>query len=166
MDGRAHIDIKGRGTLANPILDGTLAGDALRFDLPQYGVHLKEGTLRARLVERSIELDELSFVGGAGQVHGQGHARACSETGRAGRSDGSSGRPTNFTIVNRPDLRLVADGKGTLALEGKKLALTGSINIDEGRVEYEPSRVGRLSDDVVIVGQPRKAADSGCATCR
>ena len=65
--------------------------------------------------------------------------------------------------MNRPDLRLVVDGKGTLALEDGKLALAGSINIDEGRVEYEPSRVGTLSDDVVIVGQPRKAPRLGAS---
>jgi translocation and assembly module TamB len=160
MDGRAHIDVKGSGTLADPVLAGTLEGDALRFDLPQYGVHLKDGKLRARLVDRSIALEEFSFVGGAGRFTAKGTlARAAAGSAVAGAR--VEWQAENFTIVNRPDLRLVADGKGTITHEGKKLALAGSISIDEGRVEYEPQRVGTLSDDVVIVGQPRKTAESG-----
>ena len=104
-------------------------------------------------------LDEFSLAGGAGRFTAKGTlARAADQgTPAAGRVDWQAEK---FTIVNRPDLRLVADGKGTLALEERKLALSGSIDIDEGRIEYEPSRVGTLSDDVVIVGQPRKASDS------
>src|SRR5262249_35229379 len=111
MDGRAQIAITGRGTLAEPILDGTATGDDLRFDLPQYGVHLKDGKLRARLVERSIMLDEFSFAGGAGRFTAKGTlARAATANApAAGRVEWQA---TDFTIVNRPDLRLVADGKG------------------------------------------------------
>jgi translocation and assembly module TamB len=159
MDGRVQAAIVGRGTLAQPMFDGTLAGDSLRFDLPQYGVHLKDGKLQARLVERSIVLEEFSFAGGAGRFSAKGTlARAAKQDApMAGRVEWQA---ENFTLVNRPDLRLVADGKGTLALENKKVALAGSISIEEGRVDYEPSRVGTLSDDVVIVGQPRKVADT------
>ncbi len=159
MDGRARVAIDGRGTLAEPVLEGTMSGDALRFDLPQYGVHLKDGVLRARLANRAIVLDEFSFAGGAGKFSAKGTiARAATaETSAAGRVEWEA---TDFTIVSRPDLRLVADGKGTIELRDGKLALVGSINMDEGRVEYEPARVGVLSDDVVIVGQPRRDASS------
>ena len=108
----------GRGTLADPILDGTMRGDALRFDLPQYGVHLKDGTLRARLAER-VDRARRVLVRRRRRAASRPRARS-----RVQRSSArwprrrSSGRPTDFTIVNRPDLRLVADGKGTLALEG------------------------------------------------
>jgi translocation and assembly module TamB len=160
MDGRAEVALTGRGTLADPILEGTARGDALRFDLPQYGIHLKEGVLRARLAERKIVLDELSFVGGAGKFTANGTlAQATSQRGLAAAN--VQWQATDFTIVNRPDLRLVADGKGTLSLEDRKVALAGNINIDEGRVQFEPSKPGTLSDDVVIVGQERKAQESG-----
>jgi translocation and assembly module TamB len=160
IDGSVQVAVVGRGTLAQPLFDGTLSGDSLRFDLPQYGVHLKDGKLRARLIERSIVLEELSFGGGAGRFSAKGTlARAADQNAPAAVR--AEWQAENFTFVNRPDLRLVADGKGTLALENRKLALAGSIKIDEGRVDYEPSRVGTLSDDVVIVGQPRRAADTG-----
>jgi translocation and assembly module TamB len=159
MDGRAQLAIRGRGSLADPVLEGSMRGDALRFDLPQYGVHLKEGVLRAHLAERTIVLDEFSFAGGAGRFVAKGTlAQAGSQ--RALAAAKVEWQATDFTIVNRPDLRLVADGKGTLALEDRKLALAGSIEIDDGQVRFEPSRVGTLSDDVVIVGQKRKTQDS------
>ena len=163
MDGRAHVDVTARGTLAQPSLAGTLTGDALRFDLPQYGVHLKDGLLRARLADRVLLLDEFSFVGGSGKFNAKGTlARAADQPATALGAARVEWQAENFTIVNRPDLHLVADGKGTLAVEGKKLALAGSISIDEGRIDYSPTKVGTLSDDVVIVGEPRKAsADNG-----
>jgi len=159
MDGRAELAVTGRGTLADPILEGTMRGDALRFDLPQYGVHLKDGVLRARLAERTIVLDEFSFVGGSGRFVAKGTlAQGASQ--RALAAARVEWQATDFTLVNRPDLRLVADGKGTLALEERKVALAGNIDIEEGRVQFEPSRVGTLSDDVVIVGQQRKTDES------
>ena len=159
MDGRLHVNAAGRGTLEQPVLAGNVAGDALRFDLPQYGVHLRDGALRARLVDRAVVLEDLSFAGGDGRF---------TATGTIARPTQAEGAPAsrvqwqaeNFTIVNRPDLRLVADGKGTLAFESGKVLLAGNISIDEGRVEYEPTRVGRLSDDVVIVGDSRRT-DNG-----
>jgi translocation and assembly module TamB len=165
LDGRARIDVDARGTLADPNLAGTMTGDALRFDLPQFGVHLRDGRLRARLADRALVLDEFSFAGGDGRFTAKGTlARAANAADRANASASVTWEATDFTVVNRPDLRLVADGKGTLALTGGKLVLAGGINIDEGRVVYERATDGRLSDDVVIVGQPRPTAADATRT--
>ena len=159
MDGRAHLALAVRGTLARPDASGTLTGDALRFDLPQYGVHLRDGKLRARIADRAIVLDEFSLGGGAGRFTAKGTlARAATDAAYAPAAQGRvEWQATDFTIVNRPDLLLIADGKGTLSLEGRRLALAGSINIDKGLVAYERTSVGTLSDDVIVVGQPRVA---------
>ncbi len=153
MDGRAHLALAARGTLEQPQLGGTLAGDALRFDLPQYGVHLRDGVLRARLVDRSILLEEFTFAGGSGKFSAKGTLVRATDATAAGSATRVEWQAENFTVVNRPDLQIVADGKGTLAVADRKLMLTGAINIDKGRVIYEPTRVGTLSDDVVIVGK-------------
>jgi translocation and assembly module TamB len=159
MDGRAELALTGRGSLADPILEGTMRGDALRFDLPQYGVHLKDGVLRARLADRAIQLEEFSFAGGAGKFTAKGTLAQAAGQRMLGAAK-VEWQATDFTIVNRPDLRLVADGKGTLAMENRKVALSGDINLDQGRIQFEPSRVGTLSSDVVIVGQERKPEES------
>ena len=161
MDGRARVDLAARGTLGAPVFAGKLTGDALRFDLPQYGVHLRDGRLRAHVADRALVLDELSLAGGEGRFTAHGTLLRAADA--AGVRDG--GRVVwsakDFTVVNRPDLLLVADGDGALALEGGRLLLTGKIDVDRGRVVYEPTTEGRLSDDVVIVGQPRAAANAG-----
>ena len=164
MDGHAHVALAARGTFEAPDLTGTMSGDELRFDLPQYGVHLRDGRLRARLADRTLTLDEFSLAGGKGRFTAHGAlARAGADSSSVNTAAGNvEWTADKFTLVSRPDLQLVADGRGTLALEGRKLALTGSIDLDEGRITYEPTSVGTLSDDVVIAGQPRKAsADAG-----
>ena len=99
-------------------------------------------------------------VGGAGKFTAKG-TLAQATSARAMAAANVEWQAIDFTLVNRPDLRLVADGKGTLSLEDRKVALAGNIDIDEGRVQFEPSKVGTLSDDVVIVGQERKTQDAG-----
>jgi len=165
LDGRAHADIDARGTLAKPIFTGTLTGDALSVAVPQYGVALKDGRLRARLADRSIVLDELSLQGGEGRFVAEGtvaHARNEAAEPVANRANVEvRWRAEKFTVVNRPDLRIVSDGNGTLALKDHRLALTGKLDIVEGAVVYAPTVAGRLSSDVVIVGRPRATPDSG-----
>ena len=165
VDGRAHADIDARGTLARPTFTGTLTGDALRVAVPQYGVQLKDGRLRARLVDRTIILDELSLAGGDGRFVAEGTvAQARDEAAEpvANRANVEvRWRAEKFTMVNRPDLRIVAGGNGTLALQDRRLALKGTLDIVEGVVVYAPTVAGRLSSDVVIVGRPRAPADSG-----
>jgi len=165
IDGRAQIDIEARGTLAQPTYGGTLTADALRFAVPQYGVQLQDGRLRARLVDRTIVLDELSLAGGEGRFVAEGtlaQARGDTATAAANRANVEvRWRAEKFTVVNRPDLQIVAGGSGTLALQDKRLALAGTVDILSGTVTYAPTVDGRLSSDVVIVGRPRAAADGG-----
>ncbi|MGI8896660.1 MAG: translocation/assembly module TamB domain-containing protein, partial [Casimicrobiaceae bacterium] len=161
FDGRVRVDVRARGTLSEPSLEGTLAGDALRIDAPQYGVHLKDGRLRASMANGSITLDELSFSAGDGRFVAQGTLANFTRAQTAGATLGGGTRVTwraeNFRLVNRPDLRLVVDGNGTLGIEQGKLALTGTVAVDEGRIEYAPVTAGTLGADVVIVGGERKS---------
>ncbi len=161
FDGRVRVDVHARGTLSEPTLEGTLAGDALRIDAPQYGVHLKDGRLRARLAASSITLDELSFRAGEGTFAAQGtlanFARAQTAGAALGQGTRVTWRAEKFRPLNRPDLRLVVDGNGTLGIDQEKLALAGNVVVAEGRIDYAPATAGTLGADVVIVGQERKS---------
>lgn len=165
LDGRAHADIEARGTLSKPTFTGTLTGDALSVAVPQYGVQLKDGRLRARLADRAIVLEELSLQGGEGRFVAEGTIAQARNEGVEPAGNRATvevrWRAEKFTVVNRPDLRIVSDGNGTLALKDRRLALTGKLDIVEGVVVYAPTVAGRLSSDVVIVGRPRAPADSG-----
>jgi len=157
MDGRARIDIAASGTLADPVLTGEASADDVRIDLAQYGVQLNQGTVRAHFAGDRIVLDTLSIRGGDGQFSAKGTIAASSKSGVA---PDVAWHAERFRVVNRPDLRLVVGGDGTLRIDSGKLALAGKLSIDEGNIAYEPTTAGKLADDVVVVGAAPRAPSS------
>jgi translocation and assembly module TamB len=158
IDGRARIDVVGRGTLDNIVLDGGITGDDIRVDLPRYGVLLNAGHLRTRLENGKLLLDEFSIAAGEGRFTAQGTLAA---TAASGATPKITWQAAQFRAINRPDLRLIADGNGTLALVDGKIDLLGHVKFIEGRIDYTPTTGGTLADDVVIIGRPRPAPALG-----
>jgi translocation and assembly module TamB len=149
IGGRLRARLRAAGTLGAPLLSGNVEADALRVDAPQYGVHVTDGRLVARLADGIVTLDELSFVGGEGRFTARG---TLAEPGRA-TSARVQWTAERFRVTDRPDLRLVLEGNGTLAIVDKRVALAGEVKVD-GHVEYEASPPGRLGPDVVVKGRP------------
>jgi translocation and assembly module TamB len=165
IDGRAHIDVTASGSLAHTVFDGALTADAMRLDIPQYGVHWQDGRLRGQFANNTLILEDLSFAGGDGRFTAHG---TLARTPRAGSAEiAPEARVTwsaeKFRALNRPDLQLTVGGNGVVAFENGKIALRGSLDIAQGRIQYEPTSVGQLSSDVVIVGRPRGAANATAA---
>jgi translocation and assembly module TamB len=147
VDGRAALDLALGGTLGAPTFGGRATADALRIDVPQYGVALRDGRVRARLEGDRLVLDELSIRGPDGELTGSGTLAAGAEGAKL------AWRAQALRIFNRPDRRLVVTGAGTAAISQTKLALRGELRADEGYIEFVPEATGRLGDDVVIVGR-------------
>ncbi len=152
IDGRARVDVTGHGTLSNIVLDGGITGDDIRIDLPRYGVLLNAGRLRTRLDNGKLLLDEFSIAAGEGRFSAQGTLAATAASGATAKV---TWQAEHFRVINRPDLRLIAGGSGTLALVDGKIDLLGNVKFDEGFVDYQPTTAGTLADDVVIIGRPR-----------
>ncbi len=151
IDGRAALDLALGGTLGAPALGGTATADAVRIDVPQYGIALRDGRLRARLEGDRLLLDDLSIRGPDGTLTANGTLAADGEGAKlAWRAEG-------LRIFNRPDRRLVVSGAGTAALSQTKLALRGELRAEEGYIEFAMRETGRLGDDVVIVGRAEPA---------
>jgi translocation and assembly module TamB len=147
IDGRAAIDLALGGTLGAPAFGGTATADAIRIDVPQYGIALRDGRVRATLEGERLVLEALSIRGPDGELTASGTLAAGAEGAKlAWRADG-------LRIFNRPDRRLVVTGAGTAALSQTKLALRGELRADEGYIEFATQDAGRLGDDVVIVGR-------------
>ena len=162
VDGRAHVDLSATGSLARAELSGALTADDMRLDVPQYGVHWREGRLRGRFANNTMILDDLSFTGGDGRFVAKG---TLARAQREGSTDiAPEARVTwtaeKFRAVNRPDLQFTVGGNGVLAFEKGKIAVRGNLDIAQGRVQYEPASVGQLSSDVVIVGRTRGAENA------
>ena len=159
LDGRVRLDLAADGTRARAPITGTIAADSLTLDAPQYGMHWSGGTVRARVADTMVTLDEFAFAAGDGRftVSGTLQAPKSGAGEGAGTETGArlAWRAEKFRAFNQPDLRLVVDGSGTIAYAGRALALTGSLRAVEGRIEFARSRAGRLGDDVVVAGRAK-----------
>ncbi|MEO8741147.1 MAG: translocation/assembly module TamB domain-containing protein, partial [Casimicrobiaceae bacterium] len=158
VDGTATLRITGTGTLGAPKFSGTLAADRMRIDAPQLGINLRDGRLRAHLVERSIVVDAMQFTGGDGQFVASG---TLGTTTLGDTPDGATQitwRAQKFRLLNRPDRRLVIGGNGTLAIIKRRLVISGAVNVEEGHIEYQRSPPGRLGADVTVKGWPAPEA--------
>ncbi len=151
VDGRAELHFAAAGTLRAPSITGTLDGSGLHVDMPQYGIALADGRVRATLGRDAIALETFTFRGGDGMLEAHGTlARA-----KGGGGDARiTWHASKFRLMNRPDARIVVSGEGGIAFAPKKLAVDGRITVDEGRIVYSPAPV-LLSSDVVIKGRPR-----------
>ena len=156
INGSARIALSGHGTLGAPLLSGSVAGDALRVDAPQYGVYLRDGRVRAHLADGGIAIDEISIAGGAGRFTASGTIAARNGNAGARRTE-IAWHAEDLRVTNRPDLRLVVAGAGTLAVQERRLAITGNVKIVEGKIEYDPAPPGQLGADVVVVGRTTRA---------
>jgi translocation and assembly module TamB len=155
VDGSARLDVAARGTVAAAPLSGKLTGSGLRADAPQYGLHLSDGRLAARLEPGHFVLDELTVTAGDGVFRAKG-TLATADDAAAPAVGRLVWHAERFRVFNRPDLRLVVSGDGEAALSNRRLALTGRLEADEGNIVYEPDGTAALGDDVVVKGWPRR----------
>jgi translocation and assembly module TamB len=147
------------GVLSRATLGGTLRATGLRVDAPQYGLHFTAGRLAARLAERRLIVDELVLAAGAGQFVASGSVATARKSGTAA-ADQITWKASRFRLFNRPDLRLVVDGEGTLVSEAGRITLAGAVRVDEGRFVHVADRSATLGEDVVVKSRSRQAAPS------
>ena len=155
FDGRVHAALTGRGTLGAPVVTGTIAGDGLAIALPPQGVNLAGGTLRARLQDKRIDVQQFSIRGGNGVLTAQGTLAL-----DAGQRASLDWRADRLTLLDRPDRRLIVTGAGNATLEQGKLALTGDLRANEGLFQFGASALPTLGPDVVVLGRPPPPRES------
>lgn len=151
FDGRLSAELRGSGTLGSPALAGTVRGEALKLEVPPYGVYLKNGELRAVLEADRLRVTSFSIEGNEGRLTASG-ALPLSVSQGAARIAWQAER---FGLLERPDLRLMVSGAGEAQLADGKVLLVGALRAERGFLELERERLPRLGDDVVIIGQQR-----------
>ncbi len=151
IDGRVAATLRGKGTLAEPYVTGSVRGDAIGVEIPPLGIFLKDGQLRAALEGESLTVSEFSIRGGEGRLTANGTLPLRLAKGSARLA----WRADKFGLLERPDLRLVVSGSGEARIVEKRFSLSGSLRADRGYVELEQERLPKLGDDVVIVGRER-----------
>jgi translocation and assembly module TamB len=150
IDGRLSAELHASGTLFAPVIHGTLAGDGLVYELPLYGLALKDGKLLARLEGESLRLESLSLRGGEGSFTASGTLplRLAAPAELKWRAD-------KLTVLERPDMRLVVSGEGAASYDGTRASLMGDLRAERGHFEFQRERLPKLGDDVVVIGQSR-----------
>jgi len=152
VDGRLSAELRATGTLKQPEIHGRLSGEGLAFELPAYGVTLKDGTLSALLEGDHLRLEMFSIRGGDGRFTASGTL----PFGTAGTAR-IEWKAEKLGVLERPDMRLVTSGAGELSYDGTRVALKGDLHVDRGHFEFERDRLPTLSDDVVVLGRDRPA---------
>ena len=148
ISGEARARVQVRGTLGDPLITGPITADKLAIALPADGVDLKGGTLRAMLTEREVRVESFSISGGQGEFTARG------TLARKDFSEASvDWRAERFTVLARPDRRLIVSGRGNASLKSGKVAFTGTVRADEGYFELVTTALPTLGEDVVVVGR-------------
>ncbi|HEY2862573.1 MAG TPA: translocation/assembly module TamB domain-containing protein [Casimicrobiaceae bacterium] len=156
VDGRLALDLVGHGTLDHVQFAGTVEGDALQLEAPQYGVALKDGRLRARLTDEAISVREFSFAAGDGRFTASGTLPALGDI-EGGHLDWKADR---LALFNRPDTKLTLTGEGSLSIQKNGVRLAGALKADEGYFEFHPAGVDVPGDDVIVRGRERRPSRS------
>lgn len=153
LTGRADAVLAASGTIGAPRFTGTLAGEELAIDAPQYGVRLRDGSLRAVLTESAVEVRAFTMRADEGRLTATGRMPLA----RSGETK-LEWRAEQLRLLGRPDMRLKVDGEGTVARLGDKLVLRGAIKAEEGYFEFDQPAAPKLGEDVVVLGRPQPPA--------
>lgn len=126
--GAVAMDLTASGTLADPVISGTLMGDRLGLTLYDQGVHLHDGIARLRMDNNIVELQRVEFQGGSGTLKATGHIAL----------DGAA-RGLNATIVANklqllasPSAQLTVTGNAEAATAAGQLLVKGKFAVDHG----------------------------------
>ena len=152
LDGRLSAELRATGTLKEPVIHGKLSGEALAFELPAYGIALKDGTLSAVLEGDRLRLESLMVRAGDGRFTASGTLPLAK-----GGAAQLNWRAEKLGVLERPDMRLVTSGEGEVTWDGERFALKGELRADRGHFEFERERLPTLGEDVVVLGQDRPA---------
>lgn len=134
------------GTIADPQLTGTLAGDGIALRALGPGMDLRDGRLRMTLDGKQIKIDEFRINAGKGNITAEGNANLSGGL----RSLDISARADRAHLFASPQLSVIISGEGRAGLRDRRLALEGNFRVDEGRYDLGTERKPVLGGDVIV----------------
>ncbi|WP_374580456.1 translocation/assembly module TamB domain-containing protein [Pseudoduganella sp.] len=159
LDGALRASAAGRGTIANPLLDGEVVGEGLVINWAEQGIRLRNGALLAKVAGDQLQLQKLRFDGADGNVQAGGWLRLANGE----MSMDLKLAADRLEVFNRPDRTLVVSGNSTLVRDAKRFELDGKFKAHRASIELPALDTPTISDDVVILGRdkPKAPAASG-----
>ena len=152
VSGRAHLDVAARGTVGRAALSGTLKGEALRIDAPQYGLHFTNGRLVARAADGRIVIEEIVLGAGAGTFRASGEITGLAPGGAAAGGAACLARGEVSRVQPAgPAPRRRRRGHRRRG-KRKDLACPASCASTRATIVYLATPDATLGDDVVVKG--------------
>lgn len=154
--GQLEVAATVEGPPADPRLAGTFALSGAAAYLPVAGLSLKDVSLRGRLTNEEIELEEARVTSGDGTLLAQGKI-LLNDWALADYRFNLSGE--NVEAVNLPELKLHLSPELELSGDAERLRLRGKVLVPYALVRgRENAPPVRSSPDVVLVDAPEPAS--------
>ncbi|MCO4888823.1 translocation/assembly module TamB [Cupriavidus sp. WGtm5] len=160
FDGRLAAAMRLAGTVAAPLLTGTINGDNLAVTLYDQGLRLTDGTVRVVLDQNTVELRQVEFHGGEGKLTATGNVKL-------GEADPNlTGRivADKLQLFASPERTLVVSGDASIANENKQVVIRGKFRVDRGLFDLPKAGAPVLGDDVVVIRRKDQRAVKTAAT--
>ncbi|MGA8050112.1 MAG: translocation/assembly module TamB domain-containing protein [Burkholderiales bacterium] len=154
IDGTLSTTLVASGTLARPVIGGTVDGDGIRYARPPDGIDLVDGRLRSRLEGNILHVSQLTIAGAAGGSFSAEGTLTPADATRAALT----WRAEKLALLNRPDQRLVLSGQGAAAMAHGRLSFSGALQADHGFFSFEANALPQLGEDVVVAGREAPGA--------
>ncbi|WP_159874598.1 translocation/assembly module TamB domain-containing protein [Aquitalea denitrificans] len=153
LGGQLSANLALTGPLGQLQGQGSIQGSQLLLADHRTGIRLGDGVLQAHLNGRSLVLDRLRFASGQGDVVASGSL----DLKDSGPDAVVRVVLNKFSVFDKPSRKLVVSGNAELSMVEHKIALTGRIRADQGRIDLPKGGAPTLSDDVIVKG--RKPAE-------
>jgi translocation and assembly module TamB len=149
IDGALKGKFAGSGTVDRPVLSGSIAGDGFKFEYPEQGIYLKNGSVRASLQENKLLLDRIVLHGGEGALEGNG-----SVAWESGKVDARIALTANkLEVLRHLDRHLILSGNAEATLQDGSARLNATLKADRGEFTLPEAGAPTLSSDVVVLGR-------------
>jgi translocation and assembly module TamB len=147
FDGRLAAALQLAGTVGEPLLTGSINGDALAVTLYDQGIRLTDGIVRIALDRNVIQLRQVEFRGGDGKLTATGNIRL----GGGDPNLSATIVADKLQLFASPERTLVLSGDARIASEAQQLAIRGKFRVDRGLFDLPRESAPVLGDDVVVV---------------
>lgn len=157
-EGRIVVDAERSGTVAVPVLRGTITGERMALRTFDPRAQLTDGRMRILFDDKQIALEEFVFAGRSGQLAASGILNL-TEQGPDGTIDVAFERLDSLTD---PLYHLVVTGAVRVALAHGQSTVTGRFRAEEARLTLRDTTAPTLGGDIVLVngdaaGEPNPA---------
>jgi translocation and assembly module TamB len=163
LDGRLRVSAQVGGRVAEPRLQGTVTGEALRMEQRAMGWRLGDGTLAGRFDGDRFRVDSLRL---AGLGPRGGSVELAGDIGLADRSGAFRLSADKLLVPIGPGQKVILSGSAEATGREGRFDLRGSLRADEGLIELRGGEAPSLPEDVVVVGRDAAGVGKGARSAR